>query len=428
MAGLEGTRLGAYHLLRRIGSGEMSEVYLAEQQGRERQVAIKVLHQTGIAAIDKKQRQILQQFLAESRLVATWKHPNIIPIYDVGEQNGVYYLVMEYMPFGSLADFLIFAPGQRYQLPLPPSLAADVIYQAAGALQFAHDHNIVHFDVKPRNLLLKVLPFVHMSSGQSGPQQPYQAPAGEIPVQLRLLIADLCLSRLVAWLSAQREMPLTPLYAAPEQFQGRPVPATDQYALAGVAYLLLTGETVFKGSPSEIRQQHVAVAPRLATAVNPQLPATVNEVLMRALAKDPMHRYARIQDFGQALQQAASTSEQRQVYSLPMSAVGSVTIPCVAPSTPSARPQSGAQPEAALAAPAQTSPRRSPVPHPVVVPANLPQPGAEVPPELHQYRKPDAPRAPLPPSAQKFATYQRLPIGRLSATIQELPLWQRLAR
>lgn len=127
MVGLEGTWLGNYHLLRRLGGGAISEVYLAEQRDVQQQVAVKVLPHAAIGMNPQEQRQIIQQFHAELRAVASLKHPHIIPLYDFGEQNSITYLVMEYFPFGSLADFLTFAPMQRYRFPLPPPLVADVI-------------------------------------------------------------------------------------------------------------------------------------------------------------------------------------------------------------------------------------------------------------------------------------------------------------
>lgn len=495
MAGLEGTWLGSYHLLRHVGGGGMSDVYLAEQRGQQRQAAVKTLHSANLIASTREQRQAIQQFLTEARMAAALKHPNLVPIYDFGEQNSVYYLAMEYMPFGSLADFLTFGPMQGYRLPLPVPLVADLINQAAGALQFAHDQRVVHLDVKPQNLLLKVLPLANTPSspapGQSG-SQPYQVPTGEIPVQLQLMVADLSLSRLMNWLAFQRGVPLAPLYMAPEQFMGRPGPATDQYALACVAYLLLTGETVFKGAPPELHQQHLSAPPRLATEINPQLPPAVNGVLAQALAKEPMRRYPRIQEFGQALKQAASASGQWQTYSLPMSAVGPLLASAPAAAL-LAQPPAAPQPEAVPVPSAQTpawpgsvpplqgmpasapqgnqavfldsqptsgptvvppgwaqvpSPRdqwadaetihgsllEAPAPTPgtpsgpsphaaassgsspyAAAPANQAQLNARAFPGTTQYREPDAPRAPLPPSAQKF-------IAR-----RQFPLWQKLA-
>src|ERR1051326_8009528 len=114
MAGLEGAWLGKFHVIRRIGGGGMGDVYLAEQPELRRQVAVKVLHGAHMARSQEEQRQTLQQLVIEVRAVATLQHPNIIPIYDFGEQNGILYFVMEYVPFGSIADFLAVAPIRHY--------------------------------------------------------------------------------------------------------------------------------------------------------------------------------------------------------------------------------------------------------------------------------------------------------------------------
>ncbi len=492
MAGLEGAWLGKTHIIRRIGGGGMGDVYLAEQPELRRQVAIKILHGASTAASQEEQRKVIQQLIIEARAVATLKHPHIIPIYDFGEQNGILYLVMEYMPFGSLADFLAYAPMQRYRLPLPPPLVADLINQVAGALQFAHDHQFVHLDVKPQNLLLKIQPRSPMPPGGAGPNV---IPSGEVPVQFQVILADFGLARFITSTSAQSGANGTPLYTAPEQYQGHRVPSADQYALACVAYLLLTGEPVFKGTFPELYQQHLSVVPRPASSVNPQLPPTVSGVLARALIKDPAQRFPRIQDFASALIQAVGAPNQWPVYSLPATlfntpAATSQPPVSAAGSQPINRPQIAMPPQqtpgwaspaisqpsippgvspyaqsGAPAAPQPIGPAFSPGPEwtqtsqpgagwedaPTFISSQPfpgggtsssltpttaggisfpPLPGTEMgddyPPTMStipgpppRYREPDAPPAPLPPSAQKFSTQRRNLFQRLS-------LWQRL--
>lgn len=393
MAGIEGTRLGNYQILRRIGGGGMGDVYLAEQPELGRQVAIKFLRgQTNPMTSHEEQRQAMQQFIREARAIAALEHPNIIPLYDFNEQNGILYLVMQYVPFGSLSDFLNFAPVQRYRLPLPLSLVADLINQAAGALQFAHDLNVVHLDVKPQNLLLRVLPLSNMPApsqpGQNIAAPPPISPNEEVPVRFHLLLADFGLARFMTWISGHSGVTGTPLYTAPEQYQGKSSPATDQYALAGVAYLLLTGESLFKGTLAELHHQHLSAAPRQPTEVNPQLPAAVNQVLARALAKDPAYRFPRILDFGQALQAVISTTGQWQAYSLPASVILSSGTPIFPP----AGSQQGSQAAQVPPSPAPFGPGSTP-PTPGVFPgfnqpnqpyppgANQPQPASMTPPQ-----------------------------------------------
>jgi serine/threonine protein kinase len=463
MAGLEGAWLGKFHVIRRIGGGGMGDVYLAEQPELRRQVAIKVLHGASMARSQEEQRQTLQQLMIEVRAVATLQHPNIIPMYDFGEQHGILYFVMEYVPFGSIADFLAVAPLRRYSLPLPLSLVADLIEQVATALQFAHDHQFVHLDVKPQNLLLKIQPLTNLSPTASGALPQGAFPAGEVPVHLHVILADFGLARFITSASVQSGASGTPLYTAPEQYLGHRTPSIDQYALAGVAYLLLTGDPVFHGTLPELYHQHMSVVPRLATSVNPQLPPALNEVLAQALAKDPAQRFPRIQAFAQALKQAVGTPEQGPVYSLPTTVFGiapqavqsalpadlqaqpgrtsqpvmpppqaqswgllggaSPSVPPAAP-PPSQMNAAASQPLAAPSFPAQPGPGGAASPAGVSFPSQPPgQPFGGVlsassqPLSVPKYREADAPPAPIPPSAQSA---QRL------SFLRRLPLWQQI--
>jgi serine/threonine protein kinase len=307
MGGLEGMRLGTYLVQRRLGSGGMGDVYLAEQTELGRTVAIKVIRDesTGDYANAEARAQAHQQFSQEAKAVAALEHPHILPIYDLGEQDGISFLVMQYVRDGSLADLL--APGSLHRLDLPvtPTLVAEIIRQAADGIQFAHDSGIIHRDIKPHNLLVRVLP-----SSDGSPQY-------------HVLLADFGLARFMAEMTRRTGTIGTPLYSAPEQYTGHPGAATDQYALACVAYLLLAGRPVFDGTVVELHHQHLAVTPPALTSLNAELPAALDDVFARALAKDPALRYAQIREFARALthalepvdeivgaQRAASTVEQ----------------------------------------------------------------------------------------------------------------------
>jgi serine/threonine protein kinase len=320
MADLEGAQLGTCHVLRRIGRGGMGEVYLAEQTTLGRQVAVKVLPSE--RAEPDRAGQATQRFTREAQAVAALDHPHILPLYEYGEQEGLHYLVMPYVPTGSLADLLAPVPtagaSQRphLTLPLAPALAIDLISQAAEALQYAHDRHLMHLDVKPQNLLVRLLssreglslPLASATQTMLAALSGVSASQSPSPLRLHVFLADFGLARLMTWTSGQSGVMGTPLYTAPEQYQGRPEPATDQYALACVAYLLLTGQPVFSGSLVELYHQHLSVTPRLASSVNPQLPAGVDRVLARALAKAPQQRYTTVQEFAQALAQACLAS------------------------------------------------------------------------------------------------------------------------
>jgi serine/threonine protein kinase len=315
MAGLEGTQLGSCRVLHRIGGGGMGDIYLADQPGLGRQVAVKVVRGEGsLVASDEAKEQARQQFLQEAQAIATLDHPNILPVYEYGEQDGIHYLVMPYLPNGSLADLLV--AGSRptgLLLPLAYATVTHIILQAAEALQYAHDHGVIHRDVKPQNLLVRLLNAWEMSLG--APQMYTSGVANMPPVGagaglgtdaqgVQILLADFGLARFMALLVGRTGTIGTPLYSAPEQYSGYPVPATDQYALAGIAYLLLTGQHVFNGTVVELHHQHLTVMPTPPTRINPALPPAVDTMLLRALAKDPAQRFPSVRAFARALQGA----------------------------------------------------------------------------------------------------------------------------
>jgi serine/threonine protein kinase len=290
----------------------MGEVYLAQHVESRQPAAVKIISaESNMMTSWEAQVHATQQFAREAAAIAALKHPHIVPIYGTGEQHGILYLIMPYLPFGSLADLLVHPQLTRYKLPLPPAMVVELIDQTASALQFAHDRGIMHLDVKPQNLLIHIshLPDTSATTTDQQSTLSYQELAdevtmpstGEMPVQLQVLLADFGLARFITWISAHSGVAGTPLYTAPEQYAGKASPATDQYALAIVAYLLLTGQPVFNGTLAELHHQHLSVPPRPATDLNPQLPKEVNGVLGYALAKEPERRYQRIQEFAQSL-------------------------------------------------------------------------------------------------------------------------------
>jgi eukaryotic-like serine/threonine-protein kinase len=301
---LEGQQLGRYHLQRVLGMGGMGEVYLATDTLIHRQVAIKVIRSEVSSYPDPNSLQeSTRLFQREMKAIATLDHPHILPLFDYGEEtvNGARhsFLVMPYRPEGSLATWLQQRPGAAM---LSLQDVATLVSQAADALQHAHDHQIIHQDVKPANFLLRFK--------KDDPDHP------------DLLLADFGVSRFnTATANVSQSIRGTPASMAPEQWEGRPVPATDQYALAVMAYELLTGRPPFQGGLSQLMYQHFHAAPPPPSSFNPRLPSDVDSVLLHALAKNPQARFATVSAFARAFQQAALSSASTIASELPPGAV-----------------------------------------------------------------------------------------------------------
>src|SRR5437588_1181981 len=295
---LEGLQLGRYHLLRLLGSGAMGEVYLAEDERIEQQVAIKVIRSeaTPYPNIDVT-KEASRLFEREAKSIASLDHPNILSLYDYGEAaiNGstLAYLVMPFRQEGNLVDWI---RQRSASVLLSPQDVAHFVRQAASALQHAHEHQLIHQDVKPSNFLIRI------RRSAEGPHLP------------DLLLADFGVAKfMTATSNNSQTIRGTPAYMAPEQWKGSPVPATDQYALAIMAYQLLTGRTPFQGSLEQMMYLHLNIQPQPPGKLNPYLPAGLDEVLLRALAKQPEDRFFSISAFAYAFQQVVQTADSSNV-------------------------------------------------------------------------------------------------------------------
>ena len=285
---LESLQNGRYRIVRPLGSGSMGEVYLVDDTRIDRQVAIKVIRFDASSFMNTNATQdAIRLFEREAKSIAQLNHPNILPLFDYGEEvvNGatVTYMVMPYCPDGSLSTWL-----QQHAQDdmLSPQDTIHFIRQAADALQHAHDHDIIHQDVKPSNFLLRQR-------------------NGGLP---DILLADFGIARLAASSSgASQVVRGTPIYMAPEQWEGHPVPASDQYALAVMTYQLLTGRTPFQGGPGQMMYQHMTVSPLPPSTINTALSPAVDSVLLRALSKRPQDRFPTVSAFADALQQTLPT-------------------------------------------------------------------------------------------------------------------------
>jgi len=262
----------------------MGAVYLAQQSRPRRQVAVKVLLPS--ASLTTHQRAaFLERFRRETDAAASLEHPNILPVHEYGERDGLAYLVVPYISGGTLRD-LMEAQGQ---LALPQAM--NYLDQVAGALDFAHGRGVIHRDIKPANILM--------------------TPEG------RLMLTDFGLVKIIA----AGQMPQlrltgagapvgTPDYMSPEQVVGNMVDGrSDLYSLGVILYQMLAGVTPFQGeTPMQIAAQQWQSPPPSPRPLRPDLPVAAEQALLRAMAKRPEDRYASGQDFAGAFRASLSNA------------------------------------------------------------------------------------------------------------------------
>src|SRR5712691_1478978 len=306
---LEELQDGRYRFVRLLGSGGMGEVYLMQDMRVNRQVAIKVIRSESTPYPDSTTaKDATRLFQREARAIAALEHPNILPLYDFGEETRdgktMTYMVMPYCTEGTLASWLQQRgssgrlqeppPNSLPPLPLQPQNVVYLVEQAADALQYAHDHEVIHLDVKPSNFLLR--------SNRKNPNRP------------TLLLADFGIARSFTTVaSSSLTIRGTPTAMAPEQWSSTPVPATDQYALAVMVYELLTGRPPFVGSMEQLMFHHFTTQPPPPSTFNSLLSSAIDAVLLRALAKKPEDRFPAIAAFASAFEQAVQTPRAEAV-------------------------------------------------------------------------------------------------------------------
>jgi eukaryotic-like serine/threonine-protein kinase len=267
---------GRYRVLRRLGSGGMADVYLVEDQQLGRRVALKLLYHR--LAEDE---QFVERFRREASSAASLQHPNIVGIFDRGEWDGTYYIAMEYVEGRTLKDIV------RERGPAPPDAAADVVLQILRAARFAHQRGVVHRDIKPQNVL--------------------------IDEEGRIKVADFGIARAGASdMTETGSVMGTAQYLSPEQAQGRPVDSrSDLYSIGIVLYEMLTGRVPFDAeSPVTVALKQVSEAPMLPREIDPAIPPALEGVVLRALEKDPAHRFANADEFIEALHRARLTPDE----------------------------------------------------------------------------------------------------------------------
>jgi eukaryotic-like serine/threonine-protein kinase len=276
MSDIPGQNLGRYHMVEPLGRGGMATVYKAFDTRLERQVAVKVIRREAVS--DEMSETLLRRFEREAKSLAQMSHLHIVNIFDYGEHQSSPYLVMEYLPGGTLK-------GQTGK-PCAFQEAARLLSPVGRALEYAHQRNVIHRDVKPANILLT----------EDG--QPKLSDFG---------IAKILEMKDATQLTRTGVGVGTPEYMAPEQWTGKPVPQTDIYALGVVFYELVTGRKPYEAdTPAAVLlKQTIEPLPRPRDFV-PHLPELVENILYKALAKQPEDRYPGMGQFATALEALVS--------------------------------------------------------------------------------------------------------------------------
>lgn len=279
MTDLTDKRLGEFHLLRKLGSGGMADVFLAEQTSLQRYVAVKVMKP---ALMAHSGQDMLSRFKQEAMMAAGLNHPNIVQVYTIGEEDGLHYIAQEYVQGKDLASII----RDRGKPDLSSSL--HIMRQVAAALKASGQAGIVHRDIKPENIMV--------------------TKKGEVKV------ADFGLAQLGDSTKSEKDgMTMgTPLYMSPEQVGGRELdPRSDVYSFGVTCYQLLCGETPFKGSGAvAIAMQHLKNPPPPLKGKNPALPDVLCRMVHRMMAKRRALRYQSAEDVLEDLKKLITAHKQ----------------------------------------------------------------------------------------------------------------------
>ncbi|MEX2275030.1 MAG: Stk1 family PASTA domain-containing Ser/Thr kinase [Actinomycetota bacterium] len=290
---------GRYSLEALIGEGGMAKVYRATDQQLDRTVAVKIL-KPEFASDDS----FVDRFRREAQTAAKLNHPNLVGVYDTGDEGNIHYIVMEHIQGRTLADF--FAGGGR----LAPMKAVQLVEQVAGALSYAHQQGVVHRDIKPGNIMV--------------------TREGEVKVTdfgiARLITTQHTIAQTAAVLG-------TAAYLSPEQARGEVVDErSDIYSLGCVLYESLVGKALFEGdSPVAIAYKHVNEQPPPPSSLNADVNPDLDAVVMRALSKNPVNRYQTADDFRHDLEALRNGG---QVSATPLLGAAAATTQVIRPGAP----------------------------------------------------------------------------------------------
>ncbi len=267
---LIGQRLGEYEILSLIADGRRNTIYEAYQPSLKRSVALRVLNK-----VLRENPQNVEAFAQEVALFAALEHPYIVPVHDYGIEREYNYMVYRLLRGGSLKT-------RTEVTGLPLQEAATILKQVASALDYVHSRGIATGEITRANILFD---------------------AWGTPYLVNLFYANMR--------RINQGENLAVRYMAPERWQGAPAtPASDQYALGVLAYLILTTQRPFIGTDEELEQQHTYDTPPPLEHYRPEIPSAINEVILRAIAKKPEDRYPTVMDFARAFEKAANTAPQ----------------------------------------------------------------------------------------------------------------------
>jgi serine/threonine protein kinase len=267
---LIGQKIGQYEIVGKIGEGGMATIYKAYQPSVSRYVAVKVLPEE--FAEDPKS---VERFEQEVKAIARLEHPNILPVHDSGTQDRFYYMVMRYVEGGTLADLM-----DEYSV-LPCNQAIEITMNIAKALSYAHSKGVIHRDIKPSNILIDQHGGVSLTDFGIA----------------KMLNQDIRLTRTGLVMG-------TPDYMSPEQAQDQAIDGrSDIYSLAVVLYEMITGYPPYMGeTPMSVAIKHVNDPVPSPRTVNPDIPEAVEQIIFKAMAKNPTERFQTAEEFEQSLQ------------------------------------------------------------------------------------------------------------------------------
>jgi serine/threonine-protein kinase len=265
---------GRYRVLRKIGSGGMADVWLAEDAHLQRQVALKVLHSRFA-----QDREFVERFRREAESAAGLHHPNVVAVFDRGEVDGTYYIAMQYLEGRSLKQLI--------DLGLTPEQSVYLIRQVLEGARFAHRHGVVHRDLKPHNVI--------------------------VDDEGKAVVTDFGIARAgVSEITQTGSVMGTPHYLSPEQAQGEDVtPVSDLYSIGVILYQALAGRVPFEGeSAVAVAMKQVSQAPQRPSSINPDVSPALDSVVMRALEKSPGDRFQSADAFIAALDNALKAGDE----------------------------------------------------------------------------------------------------------------------